>query len=194
MGTAEIVSKRVEGDLHRYTYADAERRACRVAHALDRMAVDAGERVATLAWNGYRHFELYFGVSGSGRVLHTVNPRLAPDQIAWIVNHAEDRALCFDMTFLPIIKGIWRHCPTVKHWIALCDAAALPADSGIEGLQSYEAWIEPRERPLQLARASTSVRPRRFATPAAPPATPRACSTAIARRCCTPMPVRCPMH
>jgi len=142
-GAAEIVSKRVEGDLHRYTYADAERRACRVAHALDRMAVDAGERVATLAWNGYRHFELYFGVSGSGRVLHTVNPRLAPDQIAWIVNHAEDRALCFDMTFLPIIKGIWRHCPTVKHWIALCDAAALPADSGIDGLQSYEAWIAP---------------------------------------------------
>jgi 3-(methylthio)propionyl---CoA ligase len=142
-GAAEIVSKRVEGDLHRYTYADAERRACRVAHALDRMAVDAGERVATLAWNGYRHFELYFGVSGSGRVLHTVNPRLAPDQIAWIVNHAEDRALCFDMSFLPIIKGIWRHCPTVKHWIALCDAAALPTDSGIEGLQSYEAWIEP---------------------------------------------------
>jgi acyl-CoA synthetase (AMP-forming)/AMP-acid ligase II len=73
--------------------------------------------------------------------VHTINPRLVPEQVAWIVNHAEDQVLCFDMTFLPIIKAVWSKCPTVKHWIALCDAAALPADSGIAGLQSYEAWI-----------------------------------------------------
>jgi fatty-acyl-CoA synthase len=85
--------------------------------------------------------ELYFGVAGSGRVVHTINPRLAPDQIAWIANHAEDSVLCFDMTFMPIVKAIWRQCRTVKHWIALCEADALPADSGISGLQSYEAWI-----------------------------------------------------
>jgi fatty-acyl-CoA synthase len=103
--------------------------------------------VGTLAWNGYRHFELYYGVSGSGRVIHTINPRLAPDQVAWIANHAEDKVLCFDMTFLPIIKAIWSKCTTVKHWIALCDAAALPADSGIAGLRSYEEWIsgEPKQ-------------------------------------------------
>jgi 3-(methylthio)propionyl---CoA ligase len=137
----EIVSRRVEGDIHRCTYAQAAARSRRVANALDALKLEQGDRVATLAWNGYRHFELYFGVSGSGRVIHTVNPRLAPDQIAWILNHAEDRVLCFDMTFLPIVKGIWKHCTTVKHWVALCDANALPADSGIDGLMSYEAWI-----------------------------------------------------
>jgi 3-(methylthio)propionyl---CoA ligase len=137
----QIVSRRVEGDIHRYTYAEAAARARRVAAALDRLGLAFSDRVGTLAWNGYRHFELYFGVSGSGRVLHTINPRLAPDQVAWIANHAEDRVLCFDMSFLPIVKAIWRQCTTVRHWVALCEAAALPADSGIEGLCSYESWI-----------------------------------------------------
>jgi 3-(methylthio)propionyl---CoA ligase len=140
-GDTEIVSRRVEGDLHRCTYADAARRARRVARALDRLGLAFSDRVGTLAWNGYRHFELYYGVSGSGRVIHTLNPRLAPEQVAWIANHAEDKVLCFDMTFLPLIKAVWKHCTTVKHWIALCEADALPADSGIEGLRSYEAWI-----------------------------------------------------
>jgi fatty-acyl-CoA synthase len=97
--------------------------------------------VATLAWNGYRHLELYYGVSGSGRVLHTINPRLHPDQIAWIVNHAEDQILCFDMTFLPLIQAVHARCPTVKKWVALCDADKLPADSGIPNLVSYEAGL-----------------------------------------------------
>ena len=140
-GDAEIVSRRVEGDLHRTTYRAAAVRARRVARALDRLGLAFGDRVATLAWNGYRHFELYFGVSGSGRVLHTLNPRLAPDQVAWIANHAEDRVLCFDMSFLPLIKAVWRQCTTVRHWVALCEADALPDDSGIQGLVSYEAWI-----------------------------------------------------
>jgi fatty-acyl-CoA synthase len=140
-GDAQIVSRRVEGDVHRYTYRDAAARARRVAAALDREALPAGARVATLAWNGYRHFELYFGIAGSERVIHTINPRLAPDQVAWIANHAEDAVLCFDMTFLPIVKAIWSKCTTVKRWVALCEAAALPADSGIAGLVSYEAWI-----------------------------------------------------
>jgi 3-(methylthio)propionyl---CoA ligase len=138
---AQIVSRRVEGDIHRHTYADAAARSRQVARALDRLGLRFSDRVGTLAWNGYRHFELYFGVSGSGRVVHTINPRLAPDQVAWIANHAEDQVLCFDMTFLPIIKAIWSQCTTVKHWIALCDANALPADTGIAGLRSYEAWI-----------------------------------------------------
>jgi len=137
----EIVSRRVEGDIHRYTYAALALRARQVASALDAMNLPMGERVATLAWNGYRHMELYFGVSGSGRVLHTLNPRLHPEQIAWIVNHAQDAVLCFDMSFLPIVKAIWSSCTTVKHFVALCDADHLPADSGIPGLVSYEAWI-----------------------------------------------------
>ena len=143
-GDAQIVSRRVEGDLHRTTYREAAARARQVAGALDGLGLAFSDRVATLAWNGYRHFELYFGVSGSGRVLHTLNPRLAPDQVVWIVNHAEDRVLCFDMTFLPLIKAIWQKCPTVSHWVAMCDAQALPADTGIEGLVSYEAWIAPQ--------------------------------------------------
>jgi fatty-acyl-CoA synthase len=140
-GDGEIVSRRVEGDIHRYTWRDVAARSRKVARALDGLKLQFGDRVATLAWNGYRHLELYFGVSGSGLVLHTLNPRLLPDQIAWIVKHAEDQVLCFDMSFLPIIKAMHARCDTIKHWIALCDADALPADSGIPGLQSYEAWI-----------------------------------------------------
>jgi len=146
-GDAEIVSRRVEGDLHRYTYRDAARRARQVAHALDRLGLGFSDRVATLAWNGYRHFELYFGISGSGRVIHTINPRLIPEQIAWIANHAEDQVLCFDATFLPIVKAIWAKCTTVRHWVLLGDADKLPHDTGIPGLRSYEEWIgnEPVE-------------------------------------------------
>jgi len=140
-GTGEIVSRRVEGDIHRYTYRDVAARARRVANALDTLKLAFSDRVATLAWNGYRHLELYFGVSGSGRVLHTLNPRLHPEQIAWIVNHAEDQVLCFDVTFLPIVQAIHKHLTTVRHFVALCDADKLPVDSGIPGLLSYEAWI-----------------------------------------------------
>jgi acyl-CoA synthetase (AMP-forming)/AMP-acid ligase II len=137
----EIVSRRVEGDLHRYTYRDMAGRARQLANALDATQLGFGDRVATLAWNGYRHFELYFGVSGSGRVLHTINPRLHPEQIAWIANHAEDQVLCFDLSFLPIIKALHPHAKTVRQWVALCDADKLPADTGIPNLVSYEAWI-----------------------------------------------------
>ena len=140
-GDAEIVSRRVEGDIHRYTYKDSARRSRQVANALDALSLNFSDRVATLAWNGYRHFELYYGVSGSGRVLHTINPRLHPDQIAWIANHAEDQVLCFDLSFLPLVQAVHAKCTTIKHYIALCDADKLPADSGIPDLQSYESWI-----------------------------------------------------
>ncbi|MDH0050092.1 3-(methylthio)propionyl-CoA ligase [Comamonas terrigena] len=140
-GDAEIVSRRVEGDIHRYTYRDLTARAKQLANALDGLKLAHGDRVASLAWNGYRHMEMYYGVSGSGRVLHTINPRLHPEQIAWIVNHAEDQVLCFDTTFLPLIQAVHAKCPTVRQWVALCDADKLPADSGIPGLVSYEAWI-----------------------------------------------------
>jgi len=140
-GEVEIVSRRVEGDIHRTTYCMVAQRARQVAHALDVLQVAFGDRVATLAWNGYRHLELYFGVSGTGRVLHTLNPRLHPDQIAWIANHAQDQVLFFDMTFLPIIRAIQGKATSIRHYVALCDADKLPADSGIAGLMSYEAWI-----------------------------------------------------
>ena len=137
----EIVSRRVEGDIHRYTYKDMAARARKVARVLDAMQLEAGDRAATLAWNGYRHLELYYGVSGSERVLHTLNPRLHPDQVVWIVNHAEDKVVFFDTSFLPIIQAVHTRCPQVTHWVALCDADKLPADSGVPGLQSYEALL-----------------------------------------------------
>ncbi len=140
-GDAEIVSRRVEGDVHRYTYRDAAKRSRQVANALDGLKLAFSDRVATLAWNGYRHFEIYYGVSGSGRVLHTINPRLHPDQIAWIANHAEDQVLCFDLSFLPLVQAVHARCPTIKHYIAMCDEDKLPKDSGVPNLISYETWI-----------------------------------------------------
>ena len=137
----EIVSRRVEGDIHRYQWKDVARRSRQVANALDGMQLLFSDRVATLAWNGYRHLELYFGVSGSGRVLHTINPRLHPEQIAWIAGHAEDQVLCFDLTFLPLVQAVRAKCPSIRQYVALCDADKLPQDSGIPGLVSYEAWI-----------------------------------------------------
>lgn len=140
-GDSEVVSRRVEGDIHRSDWAQVARRSRQVANALDAQKVPQGARIATLAWNGYRHLELYFGVSGSGRVLHTINPRLHPEQMAWIANHAEDQILCFDMTFLPLVQALHAHCKTVTHYVALCDADKLPADTGIPNLLSYEAWM-----------------------------------------------------
>ena len=137
----EVVSRRVEGDIHRYTWSGVANRSRQLANYLDGLKLAQGARIATLAWNGYRHLELYFGVSGSGRVLHTLNPRLHPDQVVWIANHAEDEVLCFDMTFLPLVQAVHAKCTTVKHWVALCDKDKLPTDSGIPNLQSYEDLI-----------------------------------------------------
>jgi fatty-acyl-CoA synthase len=137
----EIVSRRVEGDIHRYFYKDLALRSRQVANALDALKIGFSERVATLAWNGYRHMEIYFGVSGSGRVLHTLNPRLHPDQVVWIANHAEDQVLCFDASFLAIVQAVHARCTTIKHYVMLCDADKLPQDTGIPNFISYEAWI-----------------------------------------------------
>ncbi len=141
-GDAQIVSRRVEGDMHRYTYRDCHRRARQMAGALAGIGIREGDRVATIAWNGYRHLELYFAVSGSGAVLHTINPRLHPDQIAYIVDHAEDRVICFDLTFLPIIKAIAGKVKSVRSYVLMADRAQMPADSGIPGLLCYEDLIE----------------------------------------------------
>jgi fatty-acyl-CoA synthase len=144
-GGSEIVSRRVEQDmpaLHRYTYRDCEARARRLAQALQERGVAMGERVGTLAWNGYRHLELYYAVSGSGAVLHTINPRLHPEQIAYIVNHAEDQVLFFDLTFLPLVEAIAPHCATVKAFVLMSDRAHMPAEPKIPDLLCYEELID----------------------------------------------------
>jgi 3-(methylthio)propionyl---CoA ligase len=138
----EIVSRRVEGDLHRYTYRECHQRAKRLANALQALGVDMGDRVATLAWNGYRHLEAYYAVSGSGAVLHTINPRLHPEQVAYITNHAEDQVLLFDLTFLPLVEAIAPHCKTIRTYILMADRDRLPAETRIPDLRSYEDLID----------------------------------------------------
>ena len=128
-GDTEIVSRTIEGPIHRYTYRDAHTRARRLANALGRLGVVPGERVATLAWNGYRHFELYYEVSGIGAIIHTINPRLFHDQLTHIVNHAGDRLVFFDLTFLPLVEKLAPVCPGVTNWIALTDRAHMPSSS-----------------------------------------------------------------
>jgi fatty-acyl-CoA synthase len=140
-GVNEIVSRRVEGDIHRYTYHDCHTRSRQLANALAKLGVKIGDRIATLAWNGYRHLEAYYGVSGSGAVLHTMNPRLHPEQIAYITNHAEDQYLLFDMTFLALIEVIAPHCKTIKGYIMLCDRDSMPKESKIANLLCYEDLI-----------------------------------------------------
>jgi 3-(methylthio)propionyl---CoA ligase len=125
----EIVSRRLEGDLHRYTYRDVHRRAKQMANALASLDVKPGDRLATMAWNGYRHLELYFAVSGSGAVLHTINPRLHPEQVAWISTHAEDAYLFFDVTFLPCIESIANRCRTIRGFVAMIDRERMPQSS-----------------------------------------------------------------
>jgi fatty-acyl-CoA synthase len=137
-GQNEIVSRRVEGDIHRYTYHDCHTRSRKLANALAGLGVRMGERVATLAWNGYRHLEAYYAVSGSGAVLHTLNPRLHPEQIAYIANHAEDQYLMFELTFLPQIEAVAPHCKTIKGYILMCDRDRMPAQSAIPNLMCYE--------------------------------------------------------
>jgi acyl-CoA synthetase (AMP-forming)/AMP-acid ligase II len=136
-GEREIVSRDPEGSIHRTTYAALQPRAKRLANALHVLGVGFGQPVATLAWNSYRHLELYYGVTGAGRVVHTVNPRLFPDQIQYIINHAEDRYIFFDPVLTPLAEQLAPHLPLVRGWIALCDAADMPV-AKLKNLLCYE--------------------------------------------------------
>jgi len=126
---AEIVSRAVEGGIHRYCYADLEARAKRLAKALQRHGVRLGDRVATLAWNSYRHLELYFGISGMGAICHTINPRLFHDQLRYIVNHAEDKLLFLDLTFVPLAEKLAAEFKPVRHYVIMTDRAHMPQTS-----------------------------------------------------------------
>ncbi|HEY1091469.1 MAG TPA: 3-(methylthio)propionyl-CoA ligase [Burkholderiaceae bacterium] len=144
-GAQQVVSRRVEGDIHRCNYRELAARSRRVANALDALGVPNDATVGTLAWNGYRHLELYYGVSGSGRVLHTLNPRLHPDQMSWIADHAEDEVLFFDLSFLPLVEAIAPRVKTIRHYVALCARKHLPAQtagSKIPGLLCYEDLLD----------------------------------------------------
>ena len=139
-GDREIVSVTVDNPRHRYTVREAAARARRLANALARLGVERGDRVASLAWNDYRHLEVYYGVSGSGYVCHTINPRLFPEQIVYIINHAEDRFICVDAMFVPLLEAIADKIPNVEGFIVMTDEAHIP-ETSLPNVMCYEALI-----------------------------------------------------
>ncbi len=141
---AEVVSRTLQGEIHRSNYATINQRAKKLANALKKLGVKPGDRVATLAWNGYRHMELYFAVSGMGAILHTINPRLFPAQIDYIINHAEDKLVFFDLTFAPLLESLAPSCPGVEKFIAMADAATMPKEK-IPNLLCYETLMEAEQ-------------------------------------------------
>ena len=140
-GERRIISATVEGGLHDYSYAEAWVRIARLAHELRALGIGPGDRVATLAWNGYRHFELYYAIAGIGAVCHTINPRLFPEQIAWIMNHAEDKAIFFDLTFAPLVRALSDKMPKGIRQVFLSDEAHRPEGAGQDCL-AYESLLE----------------------------------------------------
>ena len=139
-GGTEIVSRTVEGVIHRYNYADAEARSKKLAQALQRLGIGDGDRVATLAWNGFRHFELYYGVSGMGAVCHMVNPRLFAGQISYILDNAEDKIVFADLTFVELLEQIAPHAASVKAFVVMTDEANMP-DTSLPNVHCYETLL-----------------------------------------------------
>ena len=142
----EVVSRTVEGELHRYTYRDAARRSRQLAHALQKLGVQKTDRVATVAWNTYRHLEIYYATSGIGAICHTINPRLPADQFTYIVNHAEDQYLFVDLTFVPLLEKLQDHLKGLKGVVIMTDRAHMP-ETGMSNVHCYEDLIadEPTE-------------------------------------------------
>ena len=136
-GKREIISRDPEGNIHRSNYADVAGRAKRLANALRKLGVASGERIATLAWNGYRHLEVYYGVTCSGRVLHTVNPRLFQEQLQYIMHHAEDAYVFFDPVFTPLVEQLAPRLPLARGWVALCERSAMRS-ANLNNLLCYD--------------------------------------------------------
>ena len=136
----EVVSRQVEGPIHRTNYREVRGRAMRVAQLLAREGIQLGDRVATLAWNGHRHLESWYGITGIGAVYHTVNPRLFAEQIVWIMNHAEDRLVFLDLTFVPLLEAIADKLPTVERYVVFTDQAHMPATK-LKNAVPYEDWL-----------------------------------------------------
>ena len=136
----EVISRSIEGPIHRTDYRKIRDRALRLAQRLDRDGIGLGDRVATLAWNTGRHLEAFYGIMGIGAICHTVNPRLFPEQIAWIINHAEDRILLADLTFIPLLAGIADRLTSVERFVVLTDQADMPP-TRLCGAIAYEDWI-----------------------------------------------------
>ena len=139
-GTREVVTRSIEGPIHRTDYAAIRMRSLRVAKRLKAAGIGTGDRIGTLAWNTWRHVEAWYGISGIGAICHTVNPRLFPDQIAWIINHAEDRIMMVDLTFVPLLEKLADKLPTIETYVILTDAAHMPQTS-LRNAIAYEDWL-----------------------------------------------------
>ncbi len=139
-GARPVVTRSVEGPIHTTNYAEIRRRALKVAQRLDRDGIKLGDRVATLGWNTWRHIEAWYGILGIGAVYHTVNPRLFAEQIVWIVNHAQDRVMMVDLTFVPLLEKIAAQLPSIERYIVFTDAAHMPQTS-LKNAVAYEDWI-----------------------------------------------------
>jgi fatty-acyl-CoA synthase len=139
-GQREVVSRSVEGPIHTTTYGTVRARSLKVAQRLERDGIRLGDRVATLAWNTWRHLEAWYGIMGIGAIYHTVNPRLFVDQIAWIINHAEDRVMMTDITFVPLLEKLADRLPTIERYVVLTDAAHMPPTK-LRNAVAYEEWI-----------------------------------------------------
>ncbi len=133
-GDTEIVSVNTDGSQHRTNYAQVQQRARKLGSALEKRGMKRSDRIATIAWNNHRHFELYYGVSGAGFVCHTVNPRLFPEQLIYILTHADDKVVFFDATFIPIVAGVREHVPHIKHWVLM--------EARDEALSKEHDWME----------------------------------------------------
>ena len=139
-GHREVVTRSVEGPIVRATYAEIHARAKRVSSVLKEWDVKVGDRIATLAWNSGRHMEVWYGIMGMGAICHTLNPRLFPEQLIYIINHAEDRIIFVDMTFIPLLEAILPHCPTVQRVVVMTDELTMPATK-LPGAECYEALL-----------------------------------------------------
>lgn len=139
-GEREVVTRSVEGPIHRTNYAEIRARALKAGQRLDRDGIKVGDRVATIAWNTWRHLETWYGIMGIGAICHTVNPRLFPDQIAWIVNHAQDRIVMTDLTFVPLLEKLADKLPSVERYVVFTDAAHMPQTT-LKNAVAYEDWI-----------------------------------------------------
>ena len=139
-GARPVISRSVEGPMHRTNYAEVRQRSLRLSKRLAADGIRLGDRVATLAWNTWRHLEAWYGITGIGAIYHTVNPRLFEEQIAYIINHAEDRILLLDLTFVPLIERLADKLPTIERYVVLTDGAHMPQTS-LRNAVAYEDWL-----------------------------------------------------
>ncbi len=183
----EVVSQTVEGHIHRYTYTELSKRSQQLANALKKMGLQQGDRVGTLAWNGYRHLELYYGVSGSGLVCHTINPRLFQDQIGYIIEHADDSVLFADLNFMPILEALADQLSKLKAVVIMTDEAHMPKSDLLPNLQCYETLISSESDHFDWPVFDENTASGLCYT-SGTTGKPKACSTAIAPRSCMPLP------